>query len=341
MNKNVLLVGSNRTTKGGIASVLRMWMDMPLFQGGRSTWLEIQSNVDKRDKVKCLLLGYLKMLWQVPMHRVIHFHSTPGNCVWIHMPVLLWSKLCGKKILIHLHVGNQIENYKHSKLFRFFLHRADKVVVLAKVWEAKVAELDIPRERITTIYNPSPEVVKNSEREKYVLFMAFINKNKGYDILVNAFAKIAKEFPEWRLEMAGTGATDIIRQIAKENDIESQVNVHEWVGGNEKEELFRKASAYCMASYMEGFPMSVLEGYAYGVPLISTPVGGIVDVLKDGENALVFAFGSVEQLTEKLRLLFTDTELRDRLSAASYELAEKVFSPKQVEASLEKLYNEL
>lgn len=55
-----------------------------------------------------------------------------------------------------------------------------------------------------------------------------------------------------------------------------------------KEETFQKASIYCLASDGEGFPMGVLDAWAYGIPCVVTPVGGIPDIVKDGINGLIF-----------------------------------------------------
>lgn len=326
---------------GGIVTVITAWLRMPLFRDGGAGWLETQSNKSRLLKWYYLFRGWIQMLWMVPGYDIIHFHSTPGHCLISHLPILLYARLWKKKTIAHIHVGNQLKLYEHSRLFRFFLQKSDVVVTLAKVWEPMMMACGVPQERITTIYNPSPEPVPPSTREPYILFFALMNKNKGYDLLIRAFASLAPEFPDWRLEMAGTGETEQAKQLAAELGAAEQIHVHGWVTGAAKDELLRHASGYCMASYMEGFPMAVLESYAYGIPVVTTPVGGLVDVLEDGKNALVFDFGDVKGLTAQLRRLMEDEPLRKQLSAASSDLAQRLFSPTMVEASLKQLYDTL
>ena len=114
-----------------------------------------------------------------------------------------------------------------------------------------------------------------------------------------------------------------------------------WVKGEQKDLLFRKASVFCLASYTEGFPMAVLDAWSYGIPVISTPVGGLPDVLLDGENVLFFQPGDIDGLSDKLKCLLTDDSLRLRLSDASLCLANGEFSVSYVNEQMVDLYGNL
>jgi glycosyltransferase involved in cell wall biosynthesis len=103
----------------------------------------------------------------------------------------------------------------------------------------------------------------------------------------------------------------------------------------------KKASVFCLASYAEGFPMAVLDAWSYGIPVISTPVGGLPDVLLDGENVLFFQPGDIDGLSDKLKCLLTDGSLRLRLSDASLCLANGEFSVSYVNEQMVDLYGNL
>ena len=87
--------------------------------------------------------------------------------------------------------------------------------------------------------------------------------------------------------------------------------------------------------------MSVLDAWAYGTPVVSTPVGGIPDVAVDGKNMMVFEPGDIQALADKLDLLLSDTSLRSRLAKASCDFADNVFNVKTICQRLGEIYNEV
>ena len=100
------------------------------------------------------------------------------------------------------------------------------------------------------------------------------------------------------------------KEIAKQLGIESQIEWLGWVSGDEKERVFNESSIYCLASDGEGFPMGVLDAWAYGLPCVVTPVGGLPDIVEDGKNGLVFEVGNIDMLAEKLALMIYDSHCR-------------------------------
>jgi glycosyltransferase involved in cell wall biosynthesis len=94
-----------------------------------------------------------------------------------------------------------------------------------------------------------------------------------------------------------------------------------------------------LPSYAEGFPMAVLDAWAYGLPVITTPVGGIPDVAIDGSNMLLFNPGDLQSLSEKLEIMISDAAMRDRISKASLEFSLNQFSLNAIVNDLESIYN--
>lgn len=74
-----------------------------------------------------------------------------------------------------------------------------------------------------------------------------------------------------------------------------------WVSGEAKDNAFKEAMIFCLPSYAEGFPMSVLDAWSYGLPVITTPVGGIPDVAQDGVNMLLFNPGDIDMLAKQMK----------------------------------------
>ena len=87
--------------------------------------------------------------------------------------------------------------------------------------------------------------------------------------------------------------------------------------------------------------MAVLGAWAYGLPVVTTPVGGVPDVAVDGENMLLFEPGDIDKLSEQLELIISDAALRERLSKESKKLASEKFNLKTVTEEVAEIYEEI
>ena len=87
--------------------------------------------------------------------------------------------------------------------------------------------------------------------------------------------------------------------------------------------------------------MAVLDAWAYGIPVVCTPVGGLPDIIHDGENALLFDFGNIDQLSNRIELLINDESLRNKISLKSYELANTIFNLQHINKQIGNLYKEI
>jgi len=174
--------------------------------------------------------------------------------------------------------------------------------------------------------------------EKIILYAGTVNVRKGYADLIRAFAKIAPRFPDWEVVFAGNGEIEEGKALARSLSVGKQIVFAGWVNGEKKDNLFRKACIFCLPSYAEGFPMAVLDAWAYGLPVITTPVGGIPDVAIDGENMLLFNPGDIKKLSENIELLITDEALRNKISRASIEFAIGKFNIDTINRQLGEIY---
>jgi glycosyltransferase involved in cell wall biosynthesis len=341
--KRVLVLSTSRKTRGGVTAVLKAYEQFPFWEMYKVCWIE--THIDKHKIVKYMfaikaLIQYLMCVWS---YDIVHIHTSELPSVRRKYFFFKIAKLLRKKIIIHLHIGNQLVDYKGNIYYKELFDGADKIIVLSQSIRQTLVRLFGGKKKIYVIYNPCPIVpsVQYTDTYKEILFAGTLNKNKGYSVLIRAFAQIASSFPEWKLVLAGNGELAEAKQIASECGILDQVLFLGWVKGEQKDLLFRKASVFCLASYAEGFPMAVLDAWSYGIPVISTPVGGLPDVLLDGENVLFFQPGDIDGLSDKLKCLLTDDSLRLRLSDASLCLANGEFSVSYVNEQMVDLYGNL
>lgn len=87
--------------------------------------------------------------------------------------------------------------------------------------------------------------------------------------------------------------------------------------------------------------MGVLDAWAYGIPCVVTPVGGIPDIVSDGKNGLVFPVGDIDALSKKLEILISNEELRKNIVHETDKYVNGLFNVKTINRELDKIYSEL
>jgi glycosyltransferase involved in cell wall biosynthesis len=141
--------------------------------------------------------------------------------------------------------------------------------------------------------------------------------------------------------MAGDGSIAECRIRAVELGIEDAVELKGWLPTKEVIRAYSRAAIFCLPSYSEGLPMVVLEAMALGLPVISTSVGGIPDIIVTGENGLLIAPGDVEALAGAIITLLRDSTLRFRLSQRAMGTVRARYSVDTIASQLRAYYQEL
>lgn len=339
--KKVLFVATSRQTMGGITSVLKRYEKMEFWKKHKCAWLETQVNKGIALKLWYMIKAYITMLFIVPCYDIIHFHTVPGRSITMQMPVFLYSLLWKKKTIIHIHVGNQLLEYTNDNMFKYVLKKATKVVVLANVLKDLMKEhYNIDAE---VLYNPIEEQPPREKHgiEKKVFFAAYLTLNKGYDTLLRAFKEVVVKHPDWTLVLAGSGETENAKKLISELGIENNVEQHLWLNKEQMYSFYKKVSIYCIASKQEGFPMAFLEAASYGIPIVTTPVGGIIDVIDDEKNCMIFGFNNHLELANKINRLIENNDIYETISRNLIVLTEEKFSIDAINKKIDNLYNNL
>lgn len=346
IKKRIMMIGSAEKSAGGVATVIRTMKTMPFWQEYSCYWLGTQIQRNYLWKMiyasKAVIIAAF-IMWR---YDIIHFHTTPDKIgLLVQMPELLLAKLLKKKIVIEIHVGNQLNEHTNNKLFKWVLQKANLIILLAKQWEQlfkeKYQDINVPT---VVLYNACEVNISASfikEKEKSIIMAAYFNNNKAPDLLLKAWAKIKEKYPDWKITMMGNGEVEYFRQISHQMGLDGCVSFPGYITGIEKENYWRKASIYCMCSYNEGFPMVVLEAWAYKIAVITTPVGGLPDIIEEGKNCLTFPFGNADILAKKLELLIENEQLRYKLAEYSHQFVKRMFSTEKINKNISNIYKSL
>lgn len=344
-NKRVLVVGSAEESRGGVAEVIRMMKKMPVWEQYHCYWLGTQIQRNYAWKLWYAVKANVMALFIIWRYDIIHFHSVPDKIdLVIKLPIFLLALLGRKKIIMHIHMGNQLKNHTQNELFKWCLRRANLILLLAKKWQSLFHDLYADIKTPTTVlYNACEYVpeVPLEEKENIIIMAAYLNDNKAPDLLLKAWKQIGHQFPNWKIYMLGNGEVERFEKMAQSLELSDSVKFTGYVVGKEKEDYFRKASIYCMCSYEEGFPMSVLEAWANNICVVTTPVGGLPDVLEDGKNALVFNFGDWQELSKKLSFLIENKKNRQEMAEYSRGLVYQRFSVRELNNEVLQIYESI
>ena len=203
--------------------------------------------------------------------------------------------------------------------------------------------------RVMYNFTPLPELAAQDGRSGQpvtLFFIGNIGQRKGVFDLITAVARLqAQEVPPFQVVLAGpfdNAATEAeLKRRIDEASLGPRVQFTGPVLGSRKESLFRSADIFVLPSYGEGLPMSLLEAMSYAMPSVSTEVGGIPEVLVDGESGYLIKPGDIEGLCAALAKLMGSAGLRKRMGQCGRARVERCHAPGQYLRSLEAIYREV
>lgn len=194
-----------------------------------------------------------------------------------------------------------IETYVY-KLTDTFNRCVDAFVAPSKFMHNKLIEFGCDGSKIYQIYNflNIEDYTPNYQKEDYVLYYGRFSAQKGLSVLLDAMDLNRDK----KLVMAGTGE---LEQDLKEMALSKGLNVHfcGFKSGDDLKDLVRKARVVVLPSICyENNPMVVLESFAMGTPVVGSDIGGIPELIQNGENGFLFGVGNSRELGEKIKRVF-------------------------------------
>lgn len=227
-------------------------------------------------------------------------------------------------------VGGDVDAFQHERSPRIAalrlardveLRRAAHVFCPSDYLRTLAIGWGVPSERVSVLANPAPHIPDLAPRGE-------LRESFGMNGATLVFAGRLSAQKSLELAISAVEAVDgVSLLIAGEGDERPRLEalagprVH-FLGALPRErvlELFRAADASILSSSWENFPHTIVEALAAGTPVIATDVGGVAEVVRDGENGLLVPSGSGAALAEAVRRYFADETLRERLRSAAAE----------------------
>jgi len=232
-----------------------------------------------------------------------------------------------------------LEMYFH-RFLKIYQDCVDAFIVLSEFSKEKMIRYGIPEEKLFLLpnYIELPSNGKDKTLGQYVLFLGQLSEKNGVSTLVQAMEKI-KEVP---LVVAGEGELfPDLREYVREKNLDN-VTFAGFLSGTKLEQLMENSlfTVFPAICY-HNCPMSILESFAFGKPVIGSNLGSIPELIEDGITGLLFEPKNVEELAEKIRHLYHHPLLAQKMGISARKKVEEKYSEEEYYTELLGLYDGL
>jgi glycosyltransferase involved in cell wall biosynthesis len=207
-------------------------------------------------------------------------------------------------------------NIKYSK-------KANGLLVLTEAMRGRFLAAGYSFEKCAVIGNMieladlSTEQKWQKQNPSVIGFLGRLSSEKGVADLLQGLAILRAKNLLVNVKIGGAGEEEnSLRALAEKLSITEQVEFCGWIANNDKADFFASIDVLCVPSSYETFGIVVLEAWAAGVPVIAAEVGGLAEIITNGENGLLYPRANVAVLAENIeKLLFVENELAQKLVA--------------------------
>lgn len=281
----------------------------------------------------CVSLGSLEMTFLPTIN------DGSRKVFWFHFALNYDIETCHITRFSRLnYIIGKVKQLRHVSAARKY----DKVVVLSKTdcksWQRYL-------HNVTYIYNPL--TIKKSVNPDYTVAKAMavgrIDRQKGFDYLVDAWRIVYEKYPQWQLDIYGTGSEKNVTELRKQIDGNGLSHVVFLKGkSNDMGKNYSEHSLMVLSSRYEGFGLVLLEASACGLPLVSFDCKqGPAEIIDDGRNGyLVRPVGNIQGLAEAICKMLSDESLRKKMGEEAERMSGR-FSLEKISAQWRELFEKL
>lgn len=337
-------------SRGGMRSVVEAYRSAGLFERHQ---IHLLYTHDEGSLARRLVLALWSLLcFAVLLMRgqvtLLHAHISMRGSFWRKSIFAAMARCFGVPVIGHLH-GSDFDRFVAEQpawargILKSQLERMAAVLVLGESWRQFVLSI-APAAHVVVLPNsvPIPEMrAAHLERDTVeLLFLGIVGARKGVYDLLKAFASAHSNFPALRLTVAGNGEIEKASQAAAALGVSAFVTFVGWLDGEAKKKLLEHSDIYVLPSHNEGLPVSILEAMSWGLPVISTNVGAIAELVRHDIDGLIVPAGAPGPLAQALLQLANSRELRLKMGNNGRQRVLTGFSDEVVLPRLEGLYDE-
>ena len=351
--KNVIIIGpSVQRTKGGIASVIQGQTESNAADYGyRLTHLISHVEGGAFEKMTFFFKSFFKLLFKGNV-ALVHIHTACDASFYRKAILASVCHLKGIPVIMHIHGADFDSFYLHANRFvkgliRRSLKGCDTVIVLSTYWKS-FFEDKMALQNVVILFNAvNIDAFKDCctvpDKIGAFLFLGRLGERKGiYDLIKAIDILINHEnLQQLRFYFAGDGEVEQVKKIVTQLRLDEYIKVLGWVDNKLKRDVLLKADTVVLPSYNEGLPVALLEAMAAGKVILSTPVGGIPDLITEGNNGFLIEPGDVNGLVASIKHIYQSPDEMKIISKNNSEKIQAEYSTVKINEQLFTLYNKV
>jgi glycosyltransferase involved in cell wall biosynthesis len=280
---------------------------------------------------------------------VVHICLSLKGSAYRKVIVAAIARFCGVPYVVHVHGGGfdyfwlTIGARLRNAVDRMFL-ASKNIVVLGRFWVGIFSGwLPETSDKIVVLPNSTPgteSVCEPSEDGRVrVTFLGELGRRKGTPQLMKAFALLADRH-DWTATLAGNGDVEATRAHAQSLGLADRISIPGWLDAEAIAQVMRRSDIIVLPTLIENLPMIIPEAFAYGIPVITTPVAAITEAVDHERNGLLVPVGDIDALADALRRLIGDPDLRRRLGEEARADHARFFEIRNYATRLARLWHE-
>lgn len=340
ISSKILHLGSNIEGRGGIAKFLRSYSK--LFE--EFNYIKASSNGNIFNRTMAYIKSVFLLLVVLPKRKyeIVHIHSSAPVLLHKVAIYIILSRLYNKTVVLHMHASGFEEACKsHQHWFRWLFKHVDLIICVSQDIENIIKKYKLSTDT-QVLYNlidkPTPIVVNKEGNKAHFLFMGEIIERKGIYDLLEVIGKHKTYFEgKMILSIAGGGNTKRLFQLIEQYHVTNLVDYLGWIDSEDKAKAYSWADVFILPSYSESFGLVNLEANSYGVPVLTTNVGGIPEVIHQGKNGILVEPGNTEELFGKMKFMIENPDVRREMGNNGVKVASN-FYPEAIETQLKDMY---
>ena len=260
-------------------------------------------------------------------------------------------RLAGRTAVAHIH-GSQLDLVEGSRLRSLSLRLVGRLtaerVAVAPWAVSMLARVGVSSRCILNPIRIEPEQVNGTPPSSpglRLLFVGYYGERKGCPELVRALARAREAGVDASLQFVGReerrGEERLLKELVRQHALEDVVDFPGFVPAEQLEHYYLTSDVICLPSAREILPMALLEGMAFELPALATPVGGITELVVDGETGVLVTPGRIDELATAIVDLAADPERRRRMGKAARARVLERAGSERLSAQWRTLYREL
>jgi len=345
----VMVVGPTKPPSGGIATIINDLIGSSIGNKIELMLLDTSKRTPKNRKLwqgiksqLTIIREYAKMI-RSRKPDIVHIHSGGYIDFYRKSIDVLLARLLGSKPVLHNHGGDFNEFIDNGSFLRrmyvkFVLRRCARVIVLSQWWKDFHSKL-VPAEKVSILYNginsapyfnamprsKARHILRIPRDKMFFLTLGVKGKRKGAFDIVEAAPLVKRAFDNALLMLVGPdediaqGATQQLADLRAKLEVEDIVDLQGEADERVRHILYAAADCFLLPSYAENSPVSIIEAMASGLPVISSTVGAIPELIDDGRTGILVPPGMPGQIAEAIITLCKDENLRKSMGRAGYD----------------------